>query len=266
MIETYFGFTHTPFTQDIPVTGLFLSESHKELVGRLSPTVRKGAIACITGDIGAGKSTAVRATMAGLHTGTYRVTYLAHPTRTGKDLFRSLLREMGIAPPWNASDARDKLREVMQAQKQEQGRLSVLILDEAQLMPSVLLDELRTLWNFQMDTAPAFSLVLIGQPEFARMLSSVAHESFAQRISLRYHLTGMNRKETDDYVTHHLELAGIHHPLFSQGALTHVFDHSRGLPRKVNILCLRALELAALQGKRLVENEDVELVLHEMGV
>lgn len=266
MIEAHFGFTHTPFTQDIPVTGLFLSESHKDLVTRLSTTIRKGAIACITGDIGAGKSTAVRATIAGLHSGAYRVTYLAHPTTTGKDLFRSLLREMGLTPPWNASDARDKLREVMQSQKQEQGRLSVLILDEAQLMPSVLLDELRTLWNFQMDTAPVFSLVLIGQPEFARTLTSVAHESFAQRISLRYHLTGMNRKETEAYVGHHLELAGIRHPLFSPGALTHVFDHSRGLPRKVNTLCLRALEIAAMQSKNIVENEDVELVIHEMGV
>lgn len=266
MIDTHFGFTHSPFTQDIPVTGLFLSESHKDLVTRLAATIQKGAIACITGDIGAGKSTAVRATLAGLHSGAFRVTYLAHPTTSGKDLFRSLLREMGIQPPWNASDARDRLREVMQAQKQEQGRTSVLVLDEAQLMPPGLLDELRTLWNFQMDTAPAFSLVLIGQPEFARTLTSVAHESFAQRISLRYHLTGMNRKETDDYVTHHLELAGIHHPLFSQGGLTHVFDHSRGLPRKVNTLCLRSLEITALQGKRLVENEDVELAVHEMGV
>lgn len=265
MIETHFGFTHTPFTQDIPVTGLFLSESHKDLVARLSATIRKGAIACITGDIGAGKSTAVRATVASLHTGAFRVTYLPHPTTSAKDLFRSLLREMGIQPPWNASDARDKLREVMQGQKQEQGRLTVLVLDEAQLMPGVLLDELRTLWNFQMDTAPAFSLVLVGQPEFTRTLASVAHESFAQRVSLRYHLTGLNRKETENYVTHHLELAGIHHPLFSQGALTHLFDHSRGLPRKINAICLRSLEIAALQDKRLVENEDVELAVHEMG-
>lgn len=259
MFEKHFGFSMTPFRKDIPPMALYPSRGHRELVARLTQAIPRAEIICVTGDIGAGKSTAIRAAQQGLSAALYRFIYVPNPGMVARDLYHELLREMGLQPPWSTTGARRQLRDTFQALR-EDGRTPVVVLDEAHKLPPALLDELRMLTNFNMDSTPIFSLVLAGHPDLSRLLSRRGNEALAQRIGCRFHLTGMDWDEMRAYVAHHLKLAGVTRPVFTEDALRLLFQHSQGIPRRVNGLALQALEVAFLQEKELLDVATLELI------
>lgn len=265
MFEAYFGFTQTPFRKDLPHSLLFPSQGHLELVARLRYAVERAQITLVTGDAGAGKSTAIRAVCQSLSPAQFRFLYVANPTLGARDLYRDLLREVQVQPVWTTADSRRLLREAFVAERDQMGRIPVLVVDEAHALQGAMLDELRMLTNFDMDARPVFALVLAGHPELARTLSRKPHEALNQRIGLRYHVTGMTWEETRQYVTHHLKVAGVERPILTEGTLRQVFQYSQGLPRKINVLVLRALETAFLRKHELVDETTMDLVLAEYG-
>lgn len=262
MFEQHFGFTQPPFRKDLPAQSLFRSEGHLELVARLRLAAERCHIAVVTGDAGAGKSTALRAVAQTLGLGGYRFLYTANPTVSARDLYRQWLRDLRMPPPYTAAEARRALREALVSSR-EAGKVTVLIVDEAHLLPPAMLDELRMLTNFEMDAAPVFALVLAGHPELADVLSLTRIQALAQRVGVRYHLGSMTWDETKAYVAHHCQVAGVTHALLTDGAMRQVFQHSHGIPRSVNRLVLRVLELAYCRQQQLVDEETVELALAE---
>jgi type II secretory pathway predicted ATPase ExeA len=263
MFEAHFGFTQTPFRKDLPHSALFPSQGHQELVARLRYAVERAQIILVTGDIGAGKSTAIRAVYQSLSPAQYRFLYVANPTMGARDMYRELLREMQIEPAWTTADSRRLLREAFVAERDQVGRIPTLILDEAHALKQAMLDELRMLHNFEIDARPVFALVLAGHPDLARTLTRKPFEALNQRIGLRYHITGMPWDETRQYVGHHLKVAGVERPLFTEGALRQLFQYSQGVPRKINSLALRALETAYFRKHELVDESTLEIVLAE---
>lgn len=259
LFEKHFGLSSTPFRKDIPPLALFPSRAHRELVTRLAQAIPRAEIMCVTGDIGAGKSTALRAAQHTLSPALYRFIYVPNPNMAARDLYQELLRELGVQPPWSTTSARRQLRDAFQALR-EDGRTPVVILDEAHKMPPGLLDEIRTLTSFNLDSTPVFALVLAGHPDLSRLLSRRGNEALSQRIGFRFHLTGMDWDETKAYIAHHLNLAGVVRPVFSEDALRLLFQHTQGIPRRVNSLALQALEVAYLQQHELVDLTTMELV------
>jgi len=259
LLEQHFGFNTQPFRKDIPPLALYPSRGHRELVTKLTQAIPRAEIICVTGDIGAGKSTAIRAAQQNLNAALYRFIYVPNPGMVARDLYQELLREMGVQPPWRTPAARRQLRDTFQALR-EDGRTPVMVLDEAHKLPPALLDELRMLTNFNMDSTPVFAMVLAGHPDLSRLLSRRGNEALAQRIGCRFHLTGMDWEELKAYVAHHLQLAGVTRPIFTDDALRQLFQHSQGVPRRVNSLALQALEVAYLQEKELVDLSILELV------
>lgn len=262
MFEKHFGFTTTPFRKDIPAAALFQSRGHRELVARLAHAIPRAEIICLTGDIGAGKSTALRAVQQNLSSALYRFIYLPNPNLVARDLYHELLREMGIQPPWGATASRRRLREALVSLRDE-GRTPVVIIDEAHRLPPNLLDDLRMLTNFNLDSTPVFALILAGHSDLTRLVARRENEALAQRIGARLHLTGMDWDETKAYVSHHLALAGVARPVFTEDALRLMFQYSQGIPRRVNALAIQALEVAFLQQHELVDLGTMEMVTAE---
>lgn len=258
MFEAHFGFHHTPFGKDLLPEQLYQSTAFRELKERLRYAIERVCIMAVIGEVGAGKSTTLRAVTAQLPPALYRFMYLSKPAHTSRDLFRELLQLLRIDPPWLAADARLRLREAMAAMKRD-GLTPVLIQDEAQALSTAILEELRMLTSFDMDAHPVFAMVLCGQPELNRILANRNQEALAQRITVRYHLVGMEREETRAYVEHHLKLAGVDRPVFDDAALQHLFESSHGLPRLVNRHALQALELAWRQSLERVDLKTVEM-------
>ena len=133
----------------------------------------------------------------------------------------------------------------------------MLIIDEAHLLQTGPLEELRLLTNFKMDSYDPFILILSGQSDLRRIMEFAVMEPFNQRIAIRYHMPSLNIGETGAYITHHLKLAGAQEPILDEQALKAVHDISFGIPRKIGAITEAALTYAMFDGKRTISAETI---------
>ena len=140
----------------------------------------------------------------------------------------------------------------------------VVVVDEAHLLASELLDQLRFLLNDEMDSASLISLVLLGQPDLAHKLRFAPYEALHQRIAVRYHLRPFDLEETAGYIKHHMRVAGYQGQLFSDSFLSGVHDHTKGVARKINNVCRNALLLGATERKQVLDQDDLKRVLLDL--
>jgi len=137
------------------------------------------------------------------------------------------------------------------------GKTVILIIDEAHLLQTGPLEELRLLTNFKMDSYDPFILILSGQSDLRRVMDFAVMEPFNQRIAIRYHMPPLSTDQSRHYVTHHLKLAGANEPIFDEKALDVVHEVSFGIPRKVGAVTEQALTYAMFDQKRTVNAEMV---------
>ncbi len=260
---TAFGFTRAPFTKEIPPADLFPSQALQELAARLQVMVDTRALGVVTGEIGSGKSSAVRQLAAPRDPVRHPVVYLAESALNPLDVYAGVLDAFGVAPRWRRSLARRQFRDLMTDLYTHQHKVPVLICDEAQQLPFATLQELRCIANLAMDALTPFACILVGQPDLRATLRQRIFEAVQQRVTLRYHLTGLTRPELDAYLQHHVRRAGVDRPLFSPAAAELLFQHSQGLPRLVNRLATAALWEAAGRHAALVDADHVERAVAE---
>ena len=147
----------------------------------------------------------------------------------------------------------------------ERGKQVVLIIDEAHHLRNEVLEDLRLLTNYEMDSENRLCLLFVGLTELRRRLRMAVHESLDQRIVVRYHLGGMTRQELPEYLAHRLRAAACELPLFEPAAIEAIFQATQALPRKVNRLAHYALTSAAIARARSVTDEHVQGALQELG-
>ena len=258
-----FAFTRMPFTKEIPATELFPSRALTELAARLTVMVDTRAFGVVTGDIGAGKSSAVRQLAAQLDPVRHPVVYLAESALHPADFYAQVLDAFGVAPRWRRTLARRQFHDLMRDLYSHQGKVPVLICDEAQQLPYTTLQEFRYIANLDMDALSPFVCILVGQPDLRTTLRQRIFEAVQQRLTLRYHLTGLDRDELGPYLAHHCRVAGVDRPVFSPAAAELLFQHSHGVPRVVNRLATAALWAAAGQSAEIVDADHVEHAVAE---
>jgi len=263
MMLQAFGMTRDPFDRDIDVSDLFESSALRELDARLHYLIEIQAIGLFTGEIGSGKTTAVRRLLDGLHPGLYKPIYVCPATVSAIDLYRTIALAFGIEPKHNRVRLYHQIRDEIERLAAIKKLRPVLVIDEAHLLRNDVLDDLRLLTNFRMDSANLLSIILVGQTEFRRKLQFTAHEAFAQRIAVRYHLDGIKRTEIPDFLAHQLRRAGVHHPLFTEPAIEALFQASRGTLRLVNHLARQSLIAAATARAAQADVDHVRLAVTE---
>ena len=146
----------------------------------------------------------------------------------------------------------------------EAKQLPILVIDEAQHLRNDVLEDLRLLCNFAMDSENRLCLLLVGLTELRRRLAMAVHESLSQRLIVRHHLNGLDRNELDHYLSHRLRLAGCELPLFEPCAVEALFQSTRGLPRLINRTAHYALTAAALGNARTITAEHLEHAVAEL--
>jgi len=249
--EEFFGLSDAPFRLTPDPRFLYLSPKHAEALAHLRLGLTEpGGFVCITGDVGTGKTTVLRTFLADLGP-EVSTAFIFNPTLSWADLLERIARELGV-PSGGTShvDAMDALNAHLLAQRKE-GRISVAVIDEAQAMPLEVLERLRLLSNLETTTEKLLRLVLVGQPQLARLLTDQSLAQLNQRITLRWHLRPLTRRETFMYVRHRLAVAGgadASH-IFTTPALFLVHRYSGGIPRLVNMIAHRAT-LAAYVKRR----------------
>lgn len=263
MFEAFYGFTTTPFSRQIAPENLFPSAQVKETLARLNYLVKTRGFGLLTGEVGAGKSTAVRALSHQLDPARYRVLYVSQSGLTPRHLYRELCIQMGLKPAFHAADARRQLSEALWDAYKNHDKQPVIIIDEGHLLSAAMLEEIRFLTNFQMDAASPMALILVGQTELRHRLRLQTFEAIAQRVNLRFHLTGLSAQETKAYIEHHLRVAGAKHALFSDEAVAVIYHFSKGIPRKINNICTACLLDGFLQEKSIIDEATARRALGE---
>lgn len=273
MYEKYFGLSRDPFSIAPDPRYLFMSERHREALAHLLYGLNAGGgFVLLSGDIGTGKTTVCRCFLEQIPANC-NVAYIFNPKLSVEELLTSICDEFHAAalpnPHKTANSATtkslsDQLNTFLLA-AHASGQNNVLIIDEAQNLSSDVLEQLRLLTNLETNERKLLQIILIGQPELRGMLARPELEQLAQRVIARFHLEALSPAETTDYIAHRLCVAGLVGPLsFDKKALARVYALSRGVPRRINLLCGRALLGAYAGGKSQVNRITLDKAAQEV--
>ncbi|MDF1485588.1 AAA family ATPase [Ramlibacter sp. H39-3-26] len=259
MYAPFFGLRQPPFSIAPDPRYLFMSERHREALAHLLYGLDAGGgFVLLTGEIGTGKTTVCRCFLEQIPAHC-NVAYIFNPKLTVGELLRTICDEFGVAHAPGASGAEtvkdcvDPLNAFL-LQAHAAGRSNVLIIDEAQNLSADVLEQLRLLTNLETAERKLLQIILIGQPELRAMLARPALEQLAQRVIARYHLDALSEEETRLYIAHRLAVAGLQGPVpFEPRALRRIHALAGGVPRRINLLCDRALLGAYARGARTVD-------------
>ena len=264
MYAVHYGFREKPFALSPDPRYLFLSASHREVLGHLVYGIEQGeGFMAISGEVGTGKTTLCRTLLERLGS-SCEIAFLFNPTLGPTDLIKAINAELGLS---TFGDSRTELLDVLNTfllEKHAEGRRVLVIIDEAQNLPVETLEQLRLLSNLETHTAKLLQIVLIGQPELDAKLDAPELRQLRQRIGVWWRLGPLQREETLAYVAHRLRVAGGSETIFSPSALALVHRHARGVPRLVNLLCDRALLLGYAEGAHQIGRGIVTSVAREV--
>lgn len=268
MYEAYYGLTERPFDLTANPRFLFLSSGHREALSNLQYGVeaRKG-ITLLLGEAGTGKTTLLRAVLEQQRAAASTVTsvYLSNPTLTRAEFYDFLASSFGLSSEAAASKT-VFLRELeaMLLAQNNAGRLTALIVDEAQSLPHELLEEIRLLANLETTTVKLISVVLTGQPELADRLNEPALRQLKQRVALRCELKPFDLRETAGYIAKRIRIAGGDSAsLFTRGAVESVQRGSRGIARTISVVCDNSLVNGLALQRRPVDADIVDEVCQD---
>lgn len=254
MFKTYYGMKTNPFVKDIEVKHSFKTNDFVQTHNRLDYLKQVKGFALITGEPGSGKSFALRSFTSSLNKNLYKTIYIPISTLTVNDFYRALASGLGQYPKNRKVDLFAQLQQSIISYS-EKNITPFIIIDEAQFISNSILNDLRIIFNFKMDSQNLAILILSGQPPLITQLNRQPHEALKQRIVLNYSFKGMSKSETKDYILDRFKLAGLLEPLFTEDAIELIHSSSNGLIRKVNSIINMTLLSAAKEKIQTIDSE-----------
>lgn len=261
--KQFYGLASTPFRKDIPIASLLRYDQLEELTSYLTFVAEEGSIGLVTGEVGVGKSTAVRAFLSTLDDRRYHVCYVGSTDAT-RSVLRRLAWSFGMRAAYLQGDLKDDVHQRIGDMWAEHEKRTVLVIDEAQAYGAKALQELRLLTNFLCDSVSPLALVLVGQPDLRTQLRKQVHVALDDRIMIRQHLAGLSKKETGEYIRAHLRSVGGPEDIFTADAAAAIFQHANGRPRRINKICIQAVIKGGHREVKPIDAEFVNLVLKDI--
>lgn len=266
MYLNHFRLDRKPFEQLPDPEFLFLSEKHETALSSIGLAVAiRDSFVVVTGEIGSGKTTMLHK-LVNEKLDDATVAYVTQTRLSGTELLQAILVEFGEVPfDKGKVELITTLRRFINKQHRDHKRV-VIVVDEAQNLSAGVLEELRLVTCNLPGSDSMVNVVLVGQPQFNRILDSPALEQLRQRCRLRYHLNALTEGETLRYIEHRLFVAGGSFPEIFEPGLGHlIFHHCRGIPRLINMLCDTALIFAFVDKSPRVTSDVVHHAVAELG-
>lgn len=265
MYLEFYGLKEPPFDITPNPRFLFYSAKHREAFNHLLFGIRerKGFVQ-LTGEVGAGKTTICRAILEHLGSN-FSTALILNPVLDADQLMKAIAMEFGLSVK-----GLDRLETVAALNQHlfeqvEQGKDTVLIIDEAQDLTNELLEQVRLLSNLETDSQKLLTIVLMGQPELRKRLNDNRLRQLRQRITVRYHLQPLSKIEIGQYIQHRLEISGAKGtPYFTSPALWRIYLYSRGIPRLVNAVCDKCLLAGYVEQTEKIGYRTVGLAIREL--
>lgn len=265
MYYDFFGFREPPFSIAPDPRYLYLSERHKEALAHLMYGVQgQGGFIVITGEVGTGKTTVSRCFIenAPEHVD---IALILNPRLSAQELLSAICDELEIAHEPGAT-----IKQLVDLINQDllsahaAGRHKVLMIDEAQNLSADVLEQLRLLTNLETAEKKLLQIVLLGQPELQQILALPELRQLNQRVTARYHLDAISRRELPAYLKYRLGVAGMRGDIFSLGAINRLYKESQGIPRLINLISDRALLGAYAEGEHEITTAHVKQAAKEV--
>ncbi len=266
MYLEHFGLKEPPFSIAPDPRYLFMSEQHREALAHLLYGINTdGGFVLLTGEVGTGKTTICRCLLEQIPE-SVNVAFIINPKVTVEELLATVCDELHIPYPYGCASIKmfvDAINAFL-LDAYARGRKTVLIIDEAQHLKPDVLEQIRLLTNLETNEQKLLQIVMIGQPELRDILSRPDMVQLSQRITARYHMGPLSKKDVALYVNHRLFTAGATKPLFPQSLTAPLHRASGGIPRLINVICDRALLGAYAEGKAVVDRKTLMRAAREV--
>lgn len=266
MYEAFFNLRENPFGTTPDPRFLYKSKAHREALAYVAYGVfRKKGFLALTGEVGIGKTTIVRAFIQTFHP-CLDVAFILNTRVNFQELLYMLLTDFGVKIGNESKVAMLSTLNEFLIKRFAQNQNPLLIIDEAQNLTPDVLEELRMLSNLETDQQKLIQIVLVGQPELNQMLRRDDMRQLRQRIPGIFHMQYLSRDEVFSYIRYRLAVAGLQNGqiTFSDTAVDAIHHYSSGIPRLINMLCDRILLRGYLQKTRVVESDMVEASIAEL--
>ena len=264
--QDFFGFSEKPFDLTPDPKYLYLSPKHKEVLAHLVYGLQENnGFLKIIGEVGTGKTIICRSFLKELHAD-FSIAYVFNPCINELELLQTINAELGLPSEY---ESRKKLMDTLNTfllEERKKGNRVVVIIDEAQDLQPMVLEQLRLLSNLETETEKLIQIVLIGQPELDKVLSQVGLRQLRQRITISWELLPLNLEETRGYIQHRLNVAlGKGKVKFQRPAGDLIYRYAHGIPRMINVVTDRSLLIAYTMNSKKITAKVVRLAVKDIG-
>lgn len=256
MFTQFFGLKFNPFSKEILSDQMFASWDLTELSSRLKYLQQVRGIGLISGEPGSGKTASLRKFVSELNPSHFKSCYFALSTVTVMDFYQGLAMGLGEAPKFRKVDLFHQIQGAISSLYYERRVTPVIILDEIQLASNQILEDLRLLFNFNMDSQNPYIIVLSGQPSIRSKLALNVNSPLRQRLTVKYFMQGLKADELGAYCSSLLKTAGLYDEICAPTAVEVLYSITNGQPRLVNNLMTACLITACAKKQREI-NPDV---------
>lgn len=260
-----YGLEFNPFIKNSKEI-LIQTENYKEIKFRLDYLLNTKGFGLITGEPGNGKTTAIRNWANGLNQSAYKIIYLPMSTLTVNETYRQIALSLGVMPYFRKVDNFREIQNAIKKMNIEKKITPVIIFDEANYMSQAMLNDLKILFNFDMDSKDLAIVILAGLPILNNILSMRSNEPLRQRIVTSYLIDSMSQDEAGKYITGKLKAAGCNTEVFSESAIKAITSYCNGSPRLISKLCNTALLIGDSDKTNIIDEETIMKAINEVEI
>ncbi len=268
MYRSFYRLNALPFQISTDPTFLWLGEKHREAISMLQYGIQgegHTGILLLTGDVGAGKTTLINALFKGLDKNIIRVS-VTNPNLESLDFLNYIAAAFGSKKEFKSKNRFLINFERFLRNANAKKRKVLLVIDEAQLLSDTLLEEIRLFSNMEKDGLSLIHTFLVGQSELRGALGQPPNRALRQRITLNYHIDALVFEETEEYIKYRLQVAGTSQPIFDPDAVQQIHRFSKGLPRKINIICDHALLTGYVKNQERINGTIIRECARELSI
>lgn len=257
-----YGMEFNPFLKNSKEI-LFETAEYREAIYRLNTLAKTSGFGLLTGAPGRGKTTLVRSWAATLNPSLYKVVYTSLSTVTVNDFYRNLAASLGAQPAYRKTENFHSIQHEINRLALDKKKTPVIIIDEANYIKNAVLNDLKILFNFEMDSRDRAIILLVGLPQLNHTLEMSIHEPLLQRLIMNYNLDGLSKEEGRAYIDCKLRKAGCSDPIFDDAAIEALLNASDGTARIINKLCNASLLIGHSQSSNRITSEIVMQAINE---